>query len=145
MKTHLKIEQFMTRYPIVTSRTTSIQEAFSLIRKKGIRHLPVVDAQGQLVGLISDRDIKIAISLEGAERMTVEDLMISNTYFVENTASLHDVASSMAEKRLGCVPVLEKGQLVGIFTTEDALRSLSELVHSLPRQAVSDTSKKIAS
>ncbi len=125
-----KIQDFMTPNPKVVKKTTPIQEAFSLMRKESVRHLPVIDDWGQLVGLITDRDIKLASAFDRAEQMQVKDLMIEKPYCVESVVSLRNVALYMAENRYGCALILHDGKLIGIFTTDDALRTLGEMLHA---------------
>ena len=124
------IQDFMTPNPIVVKSTTPILEAFGLMRTKTMRHLPIVNDEGQVVGLVTDRDIKLASSFERADQMRVSDLMIQKPYTVESVVSLRNVALYMAENRYGCALVLRDGQLVGIFTTDDALRTLGEILQN---------------
>lgn len=118
----------MTPNPMVIKKDSLIQEALGLMRKKSIYHLPVVDDTGQVIGLITDRDIKLASAFERSDHMQVSDLMIKKPYTVETVVSLRNVALYMAEHRYGCALVVRDGQLAGIFTAEDAMRTLGEML-----------------
>ena len=123
-----KVQDFMTPNPVVVKKDVKIQDALSLMRKESIRHLPVTNENNELVGVITDRDIKCASAFEQADHMKVSDLMILKPYAVESVVSLRNVALYMAENRLGCALVLRNGQLAGIFTVEDGLRALGEML-----------------
>ena len=123
-----KIQDFMTPNPIVVKKTLPIQEALGIMRKKSARHLPVVDDSGHVIGLVTDRDIKLASSFIEADQMHVSDIMIEKPYCVESVVSLRNVALYMAENRYGSALILRDGQLIGIFTADDALRTLGEML-----------------
>jgi CBS domain-containing protein len=112
-----------------------------------IRHLPVVDDGGAVVGIVTDRDLRsaaIAPALEGhlsaeARRrlrgvgLTLENLRVKNAMTWEPITTTPDMpltqaAALMLEKRVGSLPVLHNGALVGIITERDALRALAAQV-----------------
>ena len=97
----------------------------------GVRHLPVMN-QGEIVGIISDRDIKLASGIEGidADKFPVIDVCAGNPYRVEPDTSLRDVANTMASKHYGSAIVVQNGKVVGIFTTVDACRALAEIIET---------------
>ena len=98
----------------------------------GIRHIPIVD-QNQIVGLVSDRDLKVAIGLnrEIKKMIRAEDIMSFDPVAVEASATLDEVAYVMSENKIGSVLVNDdSGDLVGIFTSTDALNALIEIVRS---------------
>ncbi|MDH5673831.1 MAG: CBS domain-containing protein [Myxococcales bacterium] len=95
----------------------------------GVHQLPVLEG-GQLVGMISRRDIAIldALRPEQLEHMRVAQAMAGVPYCVEPGASLSAVARHMARRKLGSAVVRERGKVVGIFTTTHALSALCELL-----------------
>jgi acetoin utilization protein AcuB len=104
-----------------------VREALDKMRTLGIRHLPVVDA-GVLLGVLSDRDVRAVELLPGGpDALKVEQAMAREPYFVQVDASVRDVAAHMAVEKLGSAVVMDRGNVVGIFTTVDALRALVEL------------------
>jgi acetoin utilization protein AcuB len=129
------VERFMTANPVAISSDRTLAEAHRLMREKHIRHLPVVD-EGRLVGVVSQRDIYLVETLHGVDPETerVEEAMTAEPYTVKPDASLEEVACTMAENRYGSAVVLDRGAVVGLFTTTDALRALSQVLRR-PRSA----------
>jgi len=126
----------MTADVITASPSTTIAEALTLTRGHRIRHLPVVDS-GVLVGLVTDRDLRLAMPPIWAEEQselqhmlharTVGDVMARSIITTDADAPIEDVARQMYQHRIGCVPVMERGKLVGILTETDVLRAFVEL------------------
>ncbi|MBI3556285.1 MAG: CBS domain-containing protein [Deltaproteobacteria bacterium] len=120
----------MTAMPHTIGSDIPIKKAMEMMREFRIRHLPVQRA-GQLIGVLSDRDIKLARSFQGPGELTVDDVMTPDPYVVAPDASLDEVAFNMAEHKYGCAIVRQSnGKVVGIFTDNDALRSLGETLRS---------------
>jgi acetoin utilization protein AcuB len=120
------VERFMTANPVAITSDRTLADAHRVMRERQIRHLPVVDS-GRLVGVVSQRDLYLLETLQGidpdAER--VEEAMTAEPFTVATDAPLEDVASVMAERRYGSAVVLQGGEVVGLFTTVDALRALA--------------------
>jgi acetoin utilization protein AcuB len=120
------VERFMTANPVAITSDRTLADAHRVMRERQIRHLPVVDS-GRLVGVVSQRDLYLLETLQGidpdAER--VEEAMTAEPFTVAPDAPLEDVASVMAERRYGSAVVLQGGEVVGLFTTVDALRALA--------------------
>jgi CBS domain-containing protein len=117
----------------------SLRSAVECVLVQRIRHLPVVDARGDLVGIFTDRDLKRAlpsplegVSPEDYERLLDETpigrVMTREPITLGPDASLAEAVQLMLEKKIGCIPVLEDGRLVGILTESDALRTLLGLL-----------------
>jgi acetoin utilization protein AcuB len=99
-----------------------------MMREHQFRHLPVQDG-GKLVGVLTDRDVKLAASFAESNKLTVEDVMTPDPYTTTPHASLQDVVLEMAEHKYGCAIVKqENGKVVGIFTATDGLRVLGEIL-----------------
>jgi acetoin utilization protein AcuB len=84
------------------------------------RHVPVVGPDGQLVGILSDRDLLPAPN----GGLAVSELMSSPVWTAAPESPLREVASLMFDRRVGALPILDEGALVGILTRSDILRSL---------------------
>ncbi|MEH1889284.1 MAG: CBS domain-containing protein [Nostoc sp.] len=104
---------------------TTIAEAQRILLRYGQSGLSVVDAQGQLVGIISRRDIDIALH-HGFSHAPVKGYMTTNLKTITPDTTLPQIESMMVTYDIGRLPVLENGQLVGIITRTDVLRELHQ-------------------
>jgi acetoin utilization protein AcuB len=120
------IVRFMTRGPRCIERHKSLSEAHDLMRALRIRHLPVVD-QGRIVGVLSERDLFFTESLRDVDPATVpvEEAMSPDPYVVSPEQPLGKVVGAMAERKYGSAVVVRDEEVIGIFTTTDALRAVS--------------------
>ena len=122
------IGRYMTRQPWTVTSSTSLFDASELMRQHDIRHLPVVD-DGALVGLVSDRDLRLAHALGGRPSARVRDAMTEPAFSVNNGDPIADVARRMSERKYGsAVVVTRNGVVEGIFTAVDACRALAEVL-----------------
>jgi acetoin utilization protein AcuB len=123
------VRKYMTVSPVVIASGKSLTEAHQLMREKKIRHLPVVD-DGRLVGLVSQRDLYLLETLKDVDQgtETVEEAMTPEPYTVGPDVPLDDVAVTMAEHRFGSAVVVERGAVIGVFTTTDALAALASIL-----------------
>jgi acetoin utilization protein AcuB len=110
--------------------TTTLGEADQLLHVRGFRHLPVVD-QGRLVGVLTDRDIRFATSSLSATPRSAADsvalAMSSPPLTADPLDPVEDAARIMREHKIGCLPVLDGSELVGILTGMDLLDALMRL------------------
>lgn len=126
----------MTRDVITASPDTTLAEALNLLRAHVFRHLPVL-SEDRLVGLVSDRDLRMAMPPIWAEEReelrraldekTVGDVMTTTIVSVPPDTPIEEAAKLLYQHHIGCLPVLEGEQLVGILTETDILRSYVEL------------------
>lgn len=125
-----RIEDHMTDYPSIASKKTTVKEAMEFMKGCGIRHLPVVE-KNEVVGVVSERDLKQAELLSDAMTMVVADVMTPKPYCVKVGTPLREVAREMAKHKYGCTVILNQhDRVVGIFTTTDGMRVLSEILSS---------------
>ncbi len=103
------------------------RHAYRLMRDHRFRHLPVVE-DGRLVGILSDRDLRPVLLSPGLARARVRELMSEDLTTVGPDAPLEEAASLLVVKKIGCLPVVEQGRLVGIVTKTDLLAVLVELL-----------------
>lgn len=121
------VQKFMSYDPVSLDADKAIVDAENLMRDNGIRHLPIVE-DGQVVGILSDRDIKLAKSIvQAADAIQVRHICQSDVYSVEPSTPLDVVVDTMADHQYGSAVVVQNGKLVGIFTTVDACRTLAEI------------------
>ena len=124
----------MTRDVVTLGPGASAGEAWQVCRQKNIRHLPVVD-DGRLVGIISDRDLRDASPPRGStgERdalnwSTLGDLMSTDLATVHPLDTIEHAARELHDRKIGCLPVVAEGELVGIITSSDMMETLMDLV-----------------
>jgi len=129
MAAALTIAAFMTRGPVLVERTTSMARALRTMDEQGFRHLPVVEG-GRLIGCVSERELKVVENMRGVDSAMciVGDFILGPPYTVAPSASLQDVARTMAEHKYGSAVVVEGDEVVGVFTTTDALRALASVL-----------------
>lgn len=129
----MRVKEWMSSSPITVPPSTPVFEARRLMQEKQIRHLPVTE-QEQLVGIVTDRDIRLnlpspATSLSIWEinyllaRLTVGEVMTKPVVTIEPDRPVEDAARLMLERRIGALPVVENGRVVGILTETDLLRA----------------------
>ena len=118
----------MMRQPVtVIAAGAPLGEALRLFQAHGFRHLPVLD-DARLVGILTDRDLRSAISNLAQEPRTVEDpvalVMSSPVLTADPLDPVEDAARIMRDRRIGCLPVMDGASLVGILTGMDLLDAL---------------------
>jgi len=118
----------MTRDPISISPEASIQEAIELMKTHSIRHLPVVDGQERLVGWVSDTELRGVFIASMIEELTVGDVMIADPITVSSSDVLEQAALLISKHKIGGMPVLEDGKLVGIITVVDILEAFVDIM-----------------
>jgi len=130
-KTVPSVSKYMTSSPYSVGADQKLAVAESLMTQHHIRHLPVMEG-GKLVGIITDRDIKLVRSFDvtSADKILVSDVAREDTFTVSPNAKLNDVARQMAGDRIGSALVVDNQKLVGIFTDVDALRALDDLLNT---------------
>jgi len=126
------VEEFTTPDPITATEDMTIDELRRLMEEHGIRHLPVV-RDDTVVGVISDRDVRLALGLPMAEKIQVRaaDLMATEPLAMSAATPLDEVAYAMSEQKVGSVLINdEEGKFLGIFTATDALNALIEIIRT---------------
>jgi acetoin utilization protein AcuB len=118
----------MSRDPIAIAPEASIQEAIELMKEHSIRHLPVVDGEERLVGWVSDTDLRGVFMASMIEELTVGDVMIADPITVSSTDVLEQAALLITKHKIGGMPVLEDGKLVGIITVVDILEAFVDIM-----------------
>jgi acetoin utilization protein AcuB len=146
----MDVKDIMTRSPISIEPEAPLGTAIAVMVERKVRHLPVVDDRGDVVGIITDRDLRSAV-LEPAleeylsatarrrlrgiaatfENLRVKDVMTCNPITTSPDISLTQAAALMLERHVGSLPVIENGKLVGIITERDAVKALAIQVPAL--------------
>ena len=128
------VENLMIRKVHTLKPTQTLFDAEELMRTKRIRHVPIVDAEQRLVGLITKQDLKRAMpsSLVTAERNSlnnryIEEFMVRDVIIGHPLDFIEETALLFFEERIGCLPIVSNGYLVGILTDTDILLNYIEL------------------
>jgi acetoin utilization protein AcuB len=123
------IDQFMTKGPHTIGQGQTLAAAHRMMREHSIRHLPVLEG-GKLVGIVSQRDLHFLETLADvdAEEVEVSEAMSQDAFAIGPGSTVRKVAAEMADHKYGCAVVIDKGHVVGVFTTVDALKALSQLL-----------------
>jgi CBS domain-containing protein len=133
------IQRWM-RQPVITiDAGAPVREAVALMRERGIRHLPVLDPDRRLVGIVTDRDLRqvvfdVAIGRVDEDTARIGDLRVREVMTwgvvtVTPTTDLREAIGVMRERRLGALPVVdEAAHVVGILTERDLLDALQALL-----------------
>lgn len=131
------VRDLMTSDPATIVVTARVRDAVERLQALEVRHLPVVDEAGELVGMLSDRDLRdLAVALldpDAADSSSVRklnapigDVMSGGVQSVIQESDAREVAELIVEHRIGAVPVTDgEGQLVGIVSYIDLLREAS--------------------
>lgn len=128
----MRVRDLMTVLPFTVRRDLPLLKARTWMRQRRIRHLLVVE-DGRLAGIVSDRDIRLslpspAISLSIWELndllagLTVGDVMTRCVHVIEADRPAREAAAILLAERIGALPVVYGGQLVGIVTPTDFVR-----------------------
>ncbi len=145
MKTQYRgfMRERIQKNPVTIRPEASFFEARSLIHDKGIRHLPVVDQENRLVGIITESDIREAgpsdVATLSVKEMTdllrtlkVSEFMVPKEKVITITPDtlIEEAIQLMHDNKIGCLPVVDQGKLYGIFTEADALAHLVDIFGS---------------
>jgi acetoin utilization protein AcuB len=129
----------MTRPVITISAETPIQEALAQMRREKIRRFPVVDERGKLLGIVAERDLLNASPSEATSlsvfeinyllsKITVSRVMTKNVITITEDTPIEEAARIMADNKIGCLPVMRNGRLVGIITETNLFKMFLELL-----------------
>src|ERR687889_592544 len=130
----LRVRDSMTREVVTLGPEASAAEAWGVCQELGIRHLPIIEA-GRLVGPVSDRDHREVSPPRGSggERDTLgwvrlRDIMSTDLVTIHPLDTIEHAAREIYDRKIGCLPVVADGELVGIITSSDMMRTLVELI-----------------
>lgn len=129
MKPILLIEKYMSKAPYSIGADQPIAKAEMAMRELRIRHLPVLSG-GEIIGIVSDRDIKFIKGFKGVNTETtkISEACVEQIYTVTPRTPFAEVCAEMALYKYESVLVIDGQKLVGIFTWVDALRAFSEII-----------------
>ena len=128
----LSVSDLMTVNPDTVKADMPLRDVINIMKVEGCRQLPVVDAEGRVVGIVTDRDVRLAMNspivlhsrwqdAELLNTVTVNSCMTPNPITVMPTTPAYRAAEMLSAYKFGALPVVEKGELVGIITVTDFL------------------------
>ena len=132
----MNVMDIMTRNVVTIHKTDTLATAIEAMEQFNTRHLVVIEANCDLVGIVSDRDCKLssqspfmAYDAETAQaharEILVERLMTADPEWIDPRASVEEAATVMVDKRISCLPVIHDKQVIGIITSTDLLKVLA--------------------
>lgn len=141
----LQVQDLMTSEVVTVQASDDVATLYDRMMDERIRHIPVVDDSGDLVGLVSHRDVMGMMMTESPElpvgelrelfrRTTVGEIMVRGVETIERNEPLEEAARILLENKFGCLPVTDNGHLVGIVTEADFVRRIAEEQASLRKR-----------
>lgn len=129
-----KLRDFTTHDLTIVHWLERLEPAYGTARARGIRHLPVADDHGAIIGIISDRDFQRAMDSDTGAfplQARVRDFMSWPVQAIDEGSRIADAARMMLDQRISALLVTREQKVVGIVTTEDLLRALLERSESV--------------
>lgn len=128
------IEDIMIKDVITLQKNATLRQAIDLVKQKKIRHIPIVDDEQRLIGLLCDVDIRSAtpsiFHLDEYKEVLlkpISDIMITEIYTAHPLDFVEEIAFVFYEQKISCMPVISDNKLVGIITETDLLHTYVEL------------------
>lgn len=131
------VRDLMTEKVYTLKARENLETLYDLMDSRRVRHVPILDNEGELVGLVTDRDLSrtalgaveelpLSVERDILRRRRIRDIMVTEPDTIEADASLSDAAELLLENKVGCLPVVEGLHLVGIITEADFVRDFLE-------------------
>jgi acetoin utilization protein AcuB len=132
------VKDRMSKHPLTISADTSVSEAHKYMLEQKVRHLPVVDKTGRMIGVVTEDDLlkaepSSATSLSMWEihslldRLTAKDVMVREVITTTEDTPIEEAAGLLLDYKIGCLPVMREDKLVGIITESDIFRTFLEM------------------
>jgi acetoin utilization protein AcuB len=123
----MKVKNWMQTDPVTIERSALLQEAAELMEEHAIRHLPVVE-DGQLVGFITQTDLRQYFFPSMVQKIPVHEVMVVNPITVDVNSSIEKAARLIHDFKIGGLPVMDKHKLVGVITSSDIVSGFIEVM-----------------
>jgi acetoin utilization protein AcuB len=139
MAQRVRVRDFMTKDPVTLRQDDLLRQAVEIVMVRRIRHIPVLNDSGAVVGIVTDRDVQATLPspLSAAapeeyeallETTPLSRIMTRDVITVGADDLAAEAVETLLADRVDGLPVLERGRLVGIFTVRDALRAYLEIL-----------------
>lgn len=127
-----KVTEFMDTHLLTVQKDDTLELAIAFIEWRQARYLPVEDKHGKLIGLLSSEEIlKFLASNKRDSAKTVGDLMIKNPVTVDPETTLREAMKAIEQNKVGCLPVVSKGDLIGVITENHFINISNRLMERL--------------
>lgn len=133
----MRVSELMSREVVTLGDTETCHEAIDRMCRRKVRHLPVLDRDGALVGIVTDRDVRHRLFAPDVYRRIgevpvstllrqapIRGVMSAPVRFIDAAADVAEAAERMRRDKVGCLPVVDGSRLVGMLTEIDVLRSI---------------------
>lgn len=128
------VEEIMRTDVLTLKKTDTIESALKILIDNHLRHIPIVDDENNVIGIVSDRDIRDASPSilnknngQDALQNPIEKIMTKNVITVHPLDFVEEISAIFYEREIACLPVTKRGKLVGIITEKDMLHTLIQL------------------
>lgn len=129
----------MTANPICGHPSMPVTDAQTKMRENRIRHLPILDDDKKLVGLVTQRSLLSALPSDVSSfsrfeiryvlsKIKVQQVMVKDVKTIDENTAIEEAARVMADEKIGCLPVVQEGELVGIITDNDLFSIMVDLL-----------------
>lgn len=133
------VKDQMTPNPICGHPETPVAEAQTLMQENNIRHLPILDEDNKLVGLVTQRSLMHAVPDDLSQfspfvvnyvlaKLQAKNIMVRDVVTIDPDTTIEEAARIMADKKIGCLPVMQDDELVGIISDSDLFNIMMELL-----------------
>ena len=120
------VDEFTTPTPKTVDLMTPLTDLTTIMADGNFRHIPVLE-NDRVVGIISDRDLRMFYTLGGGDHVLARDIMVPHPYVARSGTPLDQVALEMSKRKLGSTIIVDdEERAIGIFTSTDALNALIE-------------------
>lgn len=128
------VRDYMSPAPMTIAADADYKQAFTIMQDNHLHHLPVVDAQKKVVGILAQRDLKLAAQHFHEAPVEVGDVMHTPVTTISADQDLTSAVERLIAEGIGCLPVFDSDgdELVGIITETDLLRALRDLLAAKP-------------
>jgi len=130
----MRVAEVMSGPLVTVGHDTTVEDAWKIMQARQVRHLPVLDAERRLIGMLTDHDLRAVILDRCAReecdqlrstlaRLRVNEIMTWAVITVSPDGDIRDAARLMHDRAVGALPVAEEGRVIGILTATDVIRA----------------------
>jgi acetoin utilization protein AcuB len=123
----MKVKKRMAKKVVIIRKDATVSDAINLMKKHSIRHLPVIE-EGELVGWVTEGDIRQAYLASLIEQVSIGDIMIKDPMTISPEANLEEAAALLFRHGIGGLPVVDKNKVVGVITVADIMAAFIEVM-----------------